>query len=56
MPMTADQREDRIYEGRDERDMDVDRMVNEGLGGGQVTLNNGLITETTTDAMEEDHP
>lgn len=29
--------------------MDIDRMVNEGLGGGTVTLHNGLIEETTTD-------
>lgn len=37
--------EDSIYEGRDEFDMDVDRMVNEGLGGGQVTLHNGWVPE-----------
>ncbi|WP_164472793.1 hypothetical protein [Cohnella candidum] len=48
--------EDAIFEGRDEYDMDVDRMINEGLGGGQVTNDNGLITETTTDAMEADNP
>ncbi|MBH5319155.1 hypothetical protein I6N90_15210 [Paenibacillus sp. GSMTC-2017] len=40
-------------EGRDEFDMDIDRMVNEGLGGGNVTLHNGLIAESTTDTMEE---
>ncbi|XID92855.1 hypothetical protein ACF3MZ_31145 [Paenibacillaceae bacterium WGS1546] len=48
--------EDSIHEGRDEYDMDVDRMINEGLGGGQVTLHNGLISETTTGTMEEDRP
>lgn len=48
--------EDVIFEGRDERDMDVDRMVNEGMGGGQVTLHNALITDTTTETMEEDQP
>jgi hypothetical protein len=32
--------------------MDVDRMINEGLGGGTVTIHNGLIEETTTDTME----
>ena len=42
--------------GRDEYDMDVDRMINEGLGGGQVTEHNGLITDTTTDYMERDTP
>jgi hypothetical protein len=34
--------------------MDIDRMVNEGLGGGNVTPHNGLIEETTTDTMEEE--
>ena len=47
---------DADYEGREDYDMDVDRMINEGLGGGQVTLHNGLITETATDAMEGDRP
>ncbi|WP_219833950.1 hypothetical protein [Paenibacillus sp. R14(2021)] len=43
---------DKKHEGRDDFFMDIDRMVNEGLGGGQVTLDNGLIEETTTDTME----
>ncbi|WP_276353921.1 hypothetical protein [Cohnella caldifontis] len=54
--MDANRMDEATYEGRDEFDMDVDRMVNEGLGGGQVTVDNGLITETTTDAMEADNP
>ncbi|MHA6483045.1 hypothetical protein ACX1C1_14195 [Paenibacillus sp. strain BS8-2] len=41
------------YEGRDAYDMDIDRMVNEGLGGGNVTMHNGLIAESTTDNMNE---
>ncbi|MEK0315309.1 hypothetical protein [Cohnella sp. 56] len=45
--------QDHIYEGRDNYDMDIDRMINEGLGGGQVTFDNGLIEETTTDTMRE---
>ncbi|MFC3801763.1 hypothetical protein [Cohnella sp. GCM10012308] len=44
---------DHIHEGRLNYDMDIDRMVNEGLGGGQVTFDNGLIEETTTDTMRE---
>ncbi|MDG0790756.1 hypothetical protein OMP38_07710 [Cohnella ginsengisoli] len=44
---------DHIHEGRDIYDMDIDRMINEGLGGGQVTFDNGLIEETTTDTMRE---
>jgi hypothetical protein len=47
---------DSIHEGRDVYDMDVDRMINEGLGGGQVTLHNGLISESSTGTMEEDTP
>lgn len=31
--------------------LDIDRMVNEGLGGGNVTEHNGLIGSTTTDTM-----
>ncbi len=38
-------------EGRDKNFMDIDRMVNEGLGSGQVSSQNGLIEETTTDTM-----
>ncbi|MCR8659525.1 hypothetical protein [Paenibacillus endoradicis] len=37
--------------GREHYDMDVDRMVNEGLGAGYVTEHNGLVDETTTDSM-----
>jgi len=44
---------DHRFEGRDEYFMDIDRMVNEGLGGGNVTLHNGLIGETTTDTLDE---
>jgi hypothetical protein len=32
--------------------VDIDRMVNEGLGGGNVTVNNGLIEETTADTLK----
>ncbi|WP_019638894.1 hypothetical protein [Paenibacillus fonticola] len=39
-------------DGRENRFLDIDRMVNEGLGGGNVTMDNGLIEETTTDTME----
>ncbi len=44
---------DSLYEGRDNKSMDVDRMVNEGLGGGTISKDNGLIEETSTDAMDE---
>lgn len=32
--------------------LDIDRMVNEGLGGGQVTEDNGYIGDSTTDSMK----
>lgn len=38
-------------EGREDYFMDIDRMVNEGLGGGYVSPQNGLIEESTTDTM-----
>jgi len=42
------------YEGRAEAEMDIDRMVNEGLGGGYVSpVKNGKIGETTTDTMND---
>ncbi|WP_020618778.1 hypothetical protein [Paenibacillus daejeonensis] len=45
---------DADHEGRQAYEMDIDRMVNEGLGGGQVTRDNGLIEETTTSTMKGD--
>jgi hypothetical protein len=50
------QYDEAIHEGKETYDMDIDRMINEGLGGGQVTLNNGLISDSTTDTMEADNP
>ncbi|MGZ0051857.1 hypothetical protein [Brevibacillus gelatini] len=43
--------QDSCNEGRDAYDMDIDRMINEGLGGGIVSDQNGLIEETTVDTM-----
>jgi hypothetical protein len=40
-------------QGRDGKFMDVDRMVNEGLGGGTVNPQNGYIGDSTTDTMSE---
>jgi hypothetical protein len=39
-------------DSREDYFLDIDRMINEGLGGGQVTRDNGLIEDTTTDTME----
>jgi len=45
--------QDSLYEGRDKMFMDIDRMTNEGLGGGYITSKNvnGLIEESTVDTM-----
>ncbi|MEF2246160.1 MULTISPECIES: hypothetical protein [unclassified Paenibacillus] len=51
---TAGFTEDTVFEGRDSADMDIDRMVNEGLGGGNITLHNGFIDHSTTDTMTEE--
>lgn len=50
----AQEATDALHQGRQDYFMDIDRMVNEGLGGGTVSMNNGLIEESTTDTM--DHP
>ncbi|MCF6093507.1 hypothetical protein L1765_05840 [Microaerobacter geothermalis] len=42
-------------EGRNQFFVDVDRMINEGLGGGQVTEDNGLI-DSALDFEEESPP
>ena len=46
--------EEPYVEGRDQYEMDIDRMVNEGLGGGYVSLQDGLIDDSTTDYMEKE--
>lgn len=49
-----DKNKDSLYEGRDSKFMDIDRMVNEGLGGGNVSVDNGLIEDTTVDTINDD--
>ncbi|PZD95635.1 hypothetical protein DNH61_14030 [Paenibacillus sambharensis] len=44
---------DAKHEGRDDHFMDIDRMTNEGLGAGLVTVHNARIGDTTTDTMDE---
>lgn len=43
-------------EGRDDFFMDVDRMINEGLGGGTVSLNQGGLIEDSRELEKEDPP
>ena len=46
--------QDSTNEGKTERFLDEDRMVNEGLGGGNVMdAANGRIDGTTVDTMDE---
>lgn len=51
--MSDMQGKDTDHEGRNDYFMDVDRMINEGLGGGTVSMHNGLIEETSTDTMDD---
>jgi hypothetical protein len=46
--------QDRKYEGRGKYFTDVDRMVNEGLGGGEVTAENGHIGRSMTDEIKKE--
>lgn len=51
--MTKNGNADSDNEGREHLEVDIDRMVNEGLGGGLVTDQNGLIEDTTTDTLNK---
>ncbi|MBO8165448.1 MAG: hypothetical protein H0Z34_17345 [Brevibacillus sp.] len=53
MSEQREQERDSLFEGRDDHFVDIDRMVNEGLGGGMVSRQNGLIEETTTDTLDD---
>jgi len=52
--MAERRHDDADHEGREQYDMDVDRMINEGLGGGTVTMHNGLIEETSIGTMKDE--
>lgn len=54
MAQDSNSTQDTVNEGKDDHFMDIDRMINEGLGGGNVSMHNGLIESSTTDTM--DHP
>lgn len=43
--------DDRVV--RESTMFDIDRMINEGLGGGNVTVDNGKIGPSTTDTMKK---
>ncbi|NEU31488.1 hypothetical protein GN156_12010 [bacterium LRH843] len=52
----TDKEKDSNFEGRDEFFMDVDRMINEGLGGGTVNDTHAGIIEESHELVEEDPP
>ncbi|OPH53139.1 hypothetical protein BC351_32200 [Paenibacillus ferrarius] len=54
MAQDSNTTQDTNHQGKEDYFMDIDRMINEGLGGGNVTMHNGLIESSTTDTM--DHP
>jgi hypothetical protein len=45
------EQEEDYTEGRVKYEMDVDRMINEGLGGGRVTMDNGYIGDTAIETL-----
>lgn len=49
-----DRKNDARNEGREHDFIDIDRMINEGLGGGYVTMHNGLIEQSTVDTMNNE--
>lgn len=51
MDADAKRAQDRDDEGRKTAFMDIDRMVNEGLGGGVISKHNGWIDDSTTEEM-----
>ncbi|SFA45380.1 hypothetical protein SAMN05192569_100958 [Parageobacillus thermantarcticus] len=49
--------QDSRYEGRDQYDMDIDRMINEGMAGGYVHGHGDAVNiEETRDLVKEEPP
>lgn len=48
----ADLLPDAEHEGREDKFMDIDRMVNDGLSNGRVSMKTGRIGDSTTDYMD----
>lgn len=47
---------DSLYEGRDELFMDIDRMINEGLAGGNVHSRYNMTNIEEARDLEEEEP
>ncbi|MED4162333.1 hypothetical protein [Halalkalibacterium halodurans] len=54
--MAKEKRPSSEFEGRDEFFMDVDRMINEGLGGGTVNDTHAGIIEEARSLEKEEPP
>ncbi|WP_368505544.1 hypothetical protein AB3N04_07880 [Alkalihalophilus sp. As8PL] len=52
----SEKKKESCNEGRDEFFMDIDRMINEGLGGGVVNETHAGIIEETRELEKEDRP
>ncbi|MBE3595520.1 MAG: hypothetical protein IMW86_00575 [Hydrogenibacillus sp.] len=50
----AQRSNDMPHEGKEDYWLDVDRMINEGLGGGVVSAENGLIEDARP--LDREHP
>jgi hypothetical protein len=53
---TDEQYEDSYYEGRDKAFMDVDRMINEGMGGGTVHMRQNYTNIEEARDLEVEEP
>ncbi|MGX1900425.1 hypothetical protein ACT3HK_03540 [Thermolongibacillus altinsuensis] len=50
-------RKDSYYEGREQYEMDIDRMINEGMAGGNVySCYNAINIEEARDLPEQQPP
>ncbi|WP_169802515.1 hypothetical protein [Alkalihalobacillus trypoxylicola] len=54
--MVNKENKDTQHEGRDEYFMDIERMINEGLGSGTVSENQAGWIEEARDLEKEDPP
>ncbi|WP_198507806.1 hypothetical protein [Bacillus sp. FJAT-45037] len=51
----SEKKKESNHEGRDDFFMDIDRMINEGLGGGVVNGTHAGLIEESRDLEPEDH-
>lgn len=54
--MKKRKKEDLLYEGREKAELDIDRMLNEGMAGGTVTSEGSNQIGHTVDLPKEKPP